>query len=48
VTFADSQLFAAYFSLPRLGHKSDELAAWQDAVEGNPYYVKTVKLGGPQ
>jgi len=48
ITFGDSQLFEAYFSLPRLGNVGDEITAWQDAVEKNPYYVKKVILKGPE
>lgn len=45
VTFADSELFAEFFELPRLGQFADELEAWRKFVWDNPYYVDRVILG---
>lgn len=42
VTFAQSELFRAYFALPDLGQRNDEMEAWQRAVTDNPYYTDRV------
>jgi hypothetical protein len=45
LTFADSDLFAEFFELPRLGLFADELEAWRKFVWDNPYYVDRVIHG---
>ncbi len=50
LTWADSELFAQFFTLPRLGHVEGELEAWQEAVWASGLYedgIRTVTVPEP-
>ncbi len=45
LTFADSDLFAEYFEVPRFGKFPDEIEAWRKSVGNNPYYKASLRIG---